>query len=126
LLADAAGSFFPPVGAGAGNSGSPGAMVEYLQDLVQTNIITLIYSRNVHDGYVLDICLPILRLSPLPYSFDSDTSPPPLSPFRIRQSHWFHTIIMSRAELDRVFNVQQHRHEEEVRQPFPFFPSEWL
>jgi hypothetical protein len=58
----------------------------------------------MHDGYVLDVCLPILRLSPLPCSFDSDTSPPPLSPFRTRRSHWLHTIIMSRAELDRVFN----------------------
>jgi hypothetical protein len=55
-------------------------------------------------GYVLDVCLPILRLPPLLCSFDSDTSSPPLSPFRTRQSHWFHTIIMSRAELDRVFN----------------------
>jgi hypothetical protein len=50
LLADAAGSFFPPVGAGAGNSGGPGATVEYLRDLVQKCIITLTYTWNVHDS----------------------------------------------------------------------------
>jgi len=53
-----AGQFFPPVGAGvvgtgAGSGGSPGATVEYLRDLVQKRIITLTYTRNVHDGYVL-------------------------------------------------------------------------
>jgi len=53
------GLFLPPVGAGggvvgvgAGGSGSPGATVEYLRDLVQKRIITLTYTRNVHDGYV--------------------------------------------------------------------------
>ena len=55
------GLFFPPVGtsggvvgAGAGGSGagSPGATIEYLRDLVQKRIITLTYTRNVHDGYV--------------------------------------------------------------------------
>jgi hypothetical protein len=53
------GMFFPPVGtgggvvgAGAGGSGSPGATIEYLRDLVQKRIITLTYTRNVHDGYV--------------------------------------------------------------------------
>jgi hypothetical protein len=51
----AAGQFFPPVGAGtgAGSGGSPGATVEYLRDLVQKRIITLTYTRNVHDGYAL-------------------------------------------------------------------------
>lgn len=52
LHADSASPFFPPVGAGSGSSGSPGATVEYLRDLVQKRIITLTYMRNVHDGYV--------------------------------------------------------------------------
>lgn len=72
-----AGQFFPPVGAGvpgAGSSGSPGATVEYLRDLVQKRIITLTYTRNVHDGYVLTysrlsftsnlFCLPLRVPSP--------------------------------------------------------------
>ena len=80
--------------------------VEYLRDSVQKHVITLTYMRNVHDGYVSDACLPkpILRFSPPPCSFDSDTSSPPLSPFRTRRSHWCHMIMMSHAELDRVFN----------------------
>ncbi|KAF8471600.1 hypothetical protein DFH94DRAFT_655884 [Russula ochroleuca] len=52
------------------SSGSPGAMIEYLRDLVQKRIMPLTYMRNVHDG----------------------------------RTHWFHTITMTRAELDRVFN----------------------
>jgi hypothetical protein len=52
LHADSASPFFPPVGAGMGSSGSPGATVELLRDLVQKRIITLTYMRNVHDGYV--------------------------------------------------------------------------
>ena len=80
LLADAAGPFFPPVGAGAGNSGSPGATVEYLRDLVQKRIITLTYTRNVHDGYVLDVLGKLAHtsfasLSSLPCHFDSDIPP---------------------------------------------------
>ncbi|KAF8471610.1 hypothetical protein DFH94DRAFT_674209 [Russula ochroleuca] len=55
---------------GAATPGIPGATIEYLRDLVQKRIITLTYTRNVHDG----------------------------------RTHWFHTIIMTRAELDRVFN----------------------
>jgi hypothetical protein len=54
------GMFLPPVGgnggvpgAPVGGSGSPGATVEYLRDLVQKRIITLTYTRNVHDGCVL-------------------------------------------------------------------------
>ena len=81
MLADAAGSFFQPVGAGAVNSGSLGATVEYLRDLVQKNIITLTYTWNVHDGpgtYWTSAC---------PY-FASLLSPvlsiliPPVPPFR--------------------------------------------
>ena len=52
------GMFLPPVGGSGGvpgapgGSGSPGATVEYLRDLVQKRIITLTYTRNVHDGCV--------------------------------------------------------------------------
>jgi len=62
LHAESASPFFPPVGAGMGSSGSPGATVEYLRDLVQKRIITLTYMRNVHDGYVCDVWLSILCL----------------------------------------------------------------
>lgn len=71
------GMFLPPVGNGGvvgggvgGSGGNPGATIEYLRDLVQKRIITLTYTRNVHDG----------------------------------RTHWFHTIMMTRAELDRAFN----------------------
>jgi len=51
------GMFFPPVSGTSGSvagasSGSPGATIEYLRDLVQKRIITLTYTRNVHDGFV--------------------------------------------------------------------------
>ena len=53
------GMFLPPVGSGGvagggvgGSGGSPGATIEYLRDLVQKRIITLTYTRNVHDGCV--------------------------------------------------------------------------
>ena len=64
-----------------------GTSVEYLRDLVQKRIVTLTYMRNVHEGYVV----------------------PVLSKWRalrlwVSRSHWFHTIMMSRSELDRVFN----------------------
>jgi hypothetical protein len=54
------GIFLPPLGGNGGvpggptggGGGSPGATVEYLRDLVQKRIITLTYTRNVHDGCV--------------------------------------------------------------------------
>jgi hypothetical protein len=55
--------FLPPVGNGGvvgggvgGGGGSPGATIEYLRDLVQKRIITLTYTRNVHDGCVACVC----------------------------------------------------------------------
>jgi hypothetical protein len=56
------GMFLPPVGNGGvaggvgGSSGSPGATIEYLRDLVQKRIITLTYTRNVHEGCVAFVC----------------------------------------------------------------------
>jgi hypothetical protein len=64
-----------------------GTSVEYLRDLVQKRIVTLTYMRNVHEG-----CVGFLL-----------NGPSVLSP-RPSRSHWFHTIMMSRGELDRVFN----------------------
>ena len=64
-----------------------GTSVEYLRDLVQKRIVTLTYMRNVHEGCVRLVFNLRYLLSP-----------------RLRRSHWFHTIMMSRGELDRVFN----------------------
>lgn len=64
-----------------------GTSVEYLRDLVQKRIITLTYMRNVHEGYVGPSLNKEFVLSP-----------------QFSRSHWFHTIIMSRSELDRVFS----------------------
>jgi hypothetical protein len=88
MHADAQSPFMPLVAGG----GSPGATVEYLRDLVQKRIITLTYMRNVHDGCVLlsfYVTFGWLLMSAV---------------LRHRRSHWFHTIAMSRTELDRVFN----------------------
>ena len=67
-----------------------GTSAEYLRDLVQKRIITLTYIRNIHEGYA--VCFILACLFPLRLYF----------PFR--RSHWFHTIQISRAELDREFN----------------------
>ncbi|KIK17022.1 hypothetical protein PISMIDRAFT_238588 [Pisolithus microcarpus 441] len=64
-----------------------GTSVEYLRDLVQKRIVTLTYMRTVHEGCVHD-CL----------------SPHPEFECLFRRSDWFHTIMMSRSELDKVFN----------------------
>lgn len=64
-----------------------GMTIEILRELVNKRIITLTYLRSVHEGLVhslvrwYGVCL-------LGY----------------RRSHWFHTIQISRADLDRVFN----------------------
>jgi hypothetical protein len=68
------GMFLPPVGgnggvpgAPVGGSGSPGATVEYLRDLVQKRIITLTYTRNVHDGCVSTWVGPIPSAMLMPF-----------------------------------------------------------
>lgn len=63
-----------------------GTSVEYLRDLVQKRIITLTYMRNVHEGCVR---------STISLCFETQICP--------RRSHWFHTIMMSRNELDKAF-----------------------
>lgn len=64
-----------------------GTSDEYLRDLVQKRILTLTYIRNIHEGYVIETVI-VLLLFLLVY----------------RRSHWFHTIYISRTDLDRVFN----------------------
>jgi hypothetical protein len=77
-------------GSTLGGAGSPqlgqGTSVEYLRDLVQKRIITLTYIRNIHEG-----CVNLRLLC----GQNVDRSG--------RRSHWFHTILISRAELDREF-----------------------
>jgi hypothetical protein len=63
-----------------------GTSVEYLRDLVQKRIITLTYMRNVHEGCVVSLDMWLWLTGDL------------------SRSHWFHTIMMSRNELDKVFN----------------------
>ena len=88
-------SLFPlPVSGGAPGGSSPGATVEYLRDLVQKRIITLTYMRNVHDGCGLLPSLPVYVFLTMMLACSGGC----------RRSHWFHTIAMSRTELDRVFN----------------------
>lgn len=62
-----------------------GTSVEQLRDLMQKRMVTLTYVRNMHEGYVA---------CPLSSSF---TDCP-------RRSHWFHTIYISKADLEREFN----------------------
>lgn len=64
-----------------------GTSVEYLRDLVQKRIVTLTYMRNVHEG-----CVGLLSNEGCI-----------LSPW-LSRCHWFHTIMMCRSELDKVFN----------------------
>lgn len=70
-----------------------GTSVEYLRDLVQKRIVTLTYIRNIHEGCVPPPAAP----APAPRRLTS------LCCVRSR-THWFHTILISRAELDKVFN----------------------
>lgn len=80
----------PPATA-SGAAFSQGATVEYLRDLVQKRIITLTYMRNVHDGCVAS---PLYRGNVCVNAAINSR----------RRSHWFHTIMMSRSELDKVFS----------------------
>ena len=77
-----AGAQSPPLG--------QGTSVEYLRDLVQKRIITLTYIRSIHEGCV---CFRVRA-----------TVFPIFSTCSFRRSHWFHTILISRSELDKAFN----------------------
>jgi hypothetical protein len=78
----------PVIGTSASPALPQGTSVEYLRDLVQKRIITLTYMRNIHEGCAKYMWF---RNSKLMSSVS-------------RRSHWFHTILMSRTELDKVFN----------------------
>ena len=67
-----------------------GTSVEFLRELVKKRIITLTYLRNVHEG-----CVALLHAALL--------KDRPGTGVWTRRSHWFHTIMITRAELDRAF-----------------------
>ena len=67
-----------------------GTSVEFLRELVKKRIITLTYLRNVHEGCVALLHAALLKGRP-------ETG------VWTRRSHWFHTIMITRAELDRAF-----------------------
>ena len=69
----------------------PGTSVDVLRELVKKRIITLTYLRNVHEGYASQSSLFAVPLVTRQYD----------SP---RRSHWFHTIMITRTELDRAFS----------------------
>jgi hypothetical protein len=79
-----------------GGAGSPqlaaGTSAEYLRDLVQKRIVTLTYIRNVHEG-----CVYFTSINFLPFAYIE-------VPTFSSRSHWFHTILLSRLDLDREFN----------------------
>ncbi|KAH9970397.1 hypothetical protein BGW80DRAFT_576312 [Lactifluus volemus] len=82
---DAIGPFLPPFGTTPGPGSSPGATVEYLRDLVQKRIVTLI----IRGTYMM----------------------------AASRSHWFHTIKVSRVELDRVFDNTAMKKRERRKRP---------
>ena len=65
-----------------------GTSADYLRDMVQKRIITLTYMRNVHEGYASCHKRQSCRHEP----------------FQDRHTHWFHTIAIGRADLDRAFD----------------------
>ncbi|KAF7294695.1 hypothetical protein MIND_01006700 [Mycena indigotica] len=66
-----------------------GTSVEYLRDIIHKRMVTLTYMRSVHQGYKPKLVdgMKLIRCD--------------------RRSHWFHTILISRSDLDKVFtNVE--------------------
>lgn len=61
--------------------------IDYIRDLVQKRIVTMTYLRNVHEG-----CAPS---TPSPGAREADLGP--------RRSHWFHTVVMTRTDIERMF-----------------------
>lgn len=60
--------------------------VDYIRDLVQKRIVTMTYLRNVHEGCASHI---FFRGG----GVDSG----------LRRSHWFHTVVMTKADIERLF-----------------------
>lgn len=61
--------------------------VDYIRDLVQKRIVTMTYLRSVHEGSASSIS-----------SFD-----PGGANLWFRRSHWFHTVVMAKADIERLF-----------------------
>jgi hypothetical protein len=72
----------PPVAQGQFVNG-----VDYIRDLVQKRIVTMTYLRSVHEGWASTLL-----------SFD-----PGEANLSFRRSHWFHTVVMSKANIERLF-----------------------
>lgn len=64
---------------------------EYLRDVVQKRVMTLTYIRSTHEGFVFVL---MLYHTPRLISIDIVSS----------KQHWFHTILLTRAELDKAFS----------------------
>lgn len=60
--------------------------VDYIRDLVQKRIVTMTYLRNVHEGCASHIFFP-------GGGVDSG----------LRRTHWFHTVVMTKADIERLF-----------------------
>jgi hypothetical protein len=60
--------------------------IDYSRDLVQKRIVTMTYLRNVHEG-----CAPHIF------------SPGGGVNLELRRSHWFHTVVMTKADIERLF-----------------------
>lgn len=60
--------------------------IDYIRDLVQKRIVTMTYLRNVHEGCASHIFLRGGELD-----------------LELRRSHWFHTVIMTKADIERLF-----------------------
>lgn len=61
--------------------------VDYIRDLVQKRIVTMTYLRNVHEGWAS---------SRFPFG-------PEEADLWLRRSHWFHTVVMTRSDIERLF-----------------------
>lgn len=64
---------------------------EYLRDVVQKRVMTLTYIRSTHEGFVFVSMFYHTRLISIDICFFS-------------KQHWFHTILLTRAELDKTFS----------------------
>jgi len=62
-------------------------VVDYIRDLVQKRIVTMTYLRNVHEGCASS------RSSCDVWKVHLGS----------RRSHWFHTVVMSKADIERLF-----------------------
>lgn len=60
--------------------------VDYIRDLVQKRIVTMTYLRNVHEGCASHI---FFRGGGVDLG--------------LRRSHWFHTVVMTKADIERLF-----------------------